>query len=169
MTVIVDGKEYNSTDVQDGKATFNFGSFDKELDLKNLEVIYNGTDEYYPSYGHLNLTITKYFTVVSNESVSGKAGETISVDFKVTTNESGVVVNGGHLTVEFDGKEYNSTDVQDGKATFNFGSFDKGLKLDYLVVYYNGTLEFSKSNGYLNLTIIKPEVIVSDVLLMVVI
>ena len=125
-------------------------------------MIYNGTDEYYQSRGHLNLTITKIGTIVSNQTVSGKAGETISVEFKVTTNESGVVVNGGHLTVEFDGKEYNSTDVQDGKATFNFGSFDKGLKLDYLVVYYNGTLEFSKSNGYLNLTIIKPEVIVSD-------
>jgi predicted outer membrane repeat protein len=132
----IEGETKTAT-VVNGEAKFTLNMphlFSKD----NIEVTYSGTDAYSSAVGHLNLTINRYNTTITNVSKSGKVGEEINITFTVMCGDE--PVNEGQ--VWFDANGTNWADVVNGEAKFTLTIY-KEFQKDNIVVTYVAVLSMS--------------------------
>ena len=114
-------------------------------------VSYDGNDYYNPSNATVDVTVSKYDTSVSADSVSGKIGEVVNVSVNVA-DEFGRPVMNGTATLEVSGVTY-AANVTDGVVTFeNVVLPDENVTAD---VKYGGNDYYNPSNGTVDIAVSK--------------
>jgi cytochrome b involved in lipid metabolism len=138
VTVIIDGKEYNVTNVTNGTAVI----YITELLPGNhtIEVIYSGDGNYTGASNSTDIEVPKITNYLINATSSDiTVGETETIGIEMSIDVTGKAI------IELDGKVYY-IDVNNGRASFDIDTLSNGT-YTARVTYLGDELYGAKSNS----------------------
>ena len=147
VTIEIDGKKYTTTEIIDGKATFNVDGL--TAGEKTVIAIYSGNDKYAANNTNGKFNVKKLPSTVNATGEDIYVGEDEIIEVDVPKDATGTV------TIEIDGKKYSTTDIVDGKAKITIPELPAG---DYTAkVYYSGDDKYLPSEGNLSFKVSEVE------------
>ena len=128
-TVIIQvGEDEFGANVADGIAVINLDGVTPGE--HNVTATYSGDENHTGTSANSTVTMPKYDTPVNVDVSNIEVGDTEKITVTLPENATGTV------TIEIDGKVYNTTDIQDGAAKFDVDNLTAGNKT--VTVTYSG-------------------------------
>ena len=144
VTIKVGNDTYNAT-VINGTAIVNLTN--ATPGEHNITVIYSGDGNHTNITTNATVTIPKYETPISASALDIKVGDVAVVTINLPQNAT------GRVTIEIDGKSYNTTEINNGVATIRVPGLIYGNKT--VAVKYSGDANYTTNSTTANFTVDK--------------